>query len=43
LGGPAGGGLGKYTVLPSETVGANCVVTTYFNRPESPAQPKKKK
>jgi type IV pilus assembly protein PilO len=39
LGPPAGGGQGRYTILPSETVGANCVVTTFFNRPQSPAPP----
>lgn len=38
LGPPAGGGLGAYAVLPSETVGANCVITTYYNR----KQPAKK-
>ncbi|MBI1940043.1 MAG: type 4a pilus biogenesis protein PilO [Acidobacteria bacterium] len=38
LGGPQGGGMGKYTVQPNETVGANCTVTTYFNRPEPPPQ-----
>ncbi len=32
LGAPSGGGLGKYTVEPGETVGANCVLTTYFNQ-----------
>jgi type IV pilus assembly protein PilO len=45
LGPPVGGGLGKYTILPGETVGANCVVTTYFNRPQpppAPAPPKKR-
>jgi type IV pilus assembly protein PilO len=45
LGPPAGGGQGRYTILPSETVGANCVVTTFFNRPqtaEPPPQPKKR-
>jgi type IV pilus assembly protein PilO len=30
---PGRGGLGTYTVSPSETVAANCVVTTYVNRP----------
>ncbi len=39
LGPPVGGGQGRYTILPSETVGANCVVTTFFNRPQSPAPP----
>ena len=33
LGGPAGGGMGAYNVLTSETVGANCTLTTYFNKP----------
>lgn len=33
LSGPEGGGMGSYKVLPGETVGANCVVTTYYNRP----------
>lgn len=30
LGEPKGGGMGTYTVTPDETVGANCVVTTYY-------------
>lgn len=42
MGGPSGGGMGAYTVLPSETVGANCILTTYFNRPQPAAQAKKK-
>lgn len=42
MGGPGGGGMGAYTVLPSETVGANCILTTYFNRPQPAAQAKKK-
>lgn len=33
LSGPEGGGMGTYKVSPGETVGANCVVTTYYNRP----------
>lgn len=41
LGSPARGGLGTYTVAPSETVGVNCLVTTYFNS-ERPAPPVKK-
>lgn len=41
LGSPARGSLGTYTVAPSETVGANCLVTTYFNS-ERPAPPVKK-
>jgi len=44
LGPPMGGGLGQYTILPGETVGANCVITTYFNRPQAagpPPAPKK--
>jgi type IV pilus assembly protein PilO len=44
LGTPEGGGMGAYTVHPTETVGANCVVTTYFNRPapQAGAAPTKK-
>lgn len=40
--GPApGGGMGAYQVSPGETVGSDCVVTTYYNRPETaaPAKP----
>ena len=33
LGAPGGGGMGSYKVAPEETVGANCVITTYYNRP----------
>lgn len=33
LGTPQGGGMGNYTVSKSETVGANCVLTTYYNKP----------
>jgi Tfp pilus assembly protein PilO len=33
LSGPEGGGMGSYQVSLDETVGANCVVTTYYNRP----------
>jgi len=44
LGAPEGGGLGNYTVYPSETVGANCLLTTYFNKALSaPAPPPKKR
>lgn len=45
LGPPAGGGQGKYTILPGETVGANCVLVTYYNRPQplpAPAPPKRR-
>lgn len=46
LGPPGGGGMGAYEVPPGETVGANCVLMTYYNRPAAatPAgqQPKKK-
>jgi type IV pilus assembly protein PilO len=38
LGAPKGGGMGSYKVSFDETVGANCVITTYYNRP--PAGPK---
>jgi type IV pilus assembly protein PilO len=33
LGTPQGGGMGSYNVSKSETVGANCVLTTYYNKP----------
>ncbi len=40
LGTPNGGGMGSYTVSKSETVGANCVLTTYYNKsPNAPAPP----
>ncbi len=34
LGSPEGGGMGSYKVSPQETVGANCLITTYYNRPQ---------
>ena len=40
LGRAEGGGMGSYKVSPEETVGANCVITTYYNRP-GPATPAK--
>lgn len=43
LGGPEGGGMGQYKVLSSETVGANCVLTTYYNKPLTAAAPPPKK
>jgi type IV pilus assembly protein PilO len=43
LGPPTSAGSGKYTIDPGATVGVNCVVTTYFNRPKSMELPKKKK
>jgi type IV pilus assembly protein PilO len=39
LGTPEGGGMGAYKVQPSETVGANCVLTTYYNKPLGAAAP----
>ena len=44
LGAPEGGGLGAYEVPKSESVGASCVVSTYFNRaqPAAGAAPPKK-
>jgi type IV pilus assembly protein PilO len=39
LGPPEGGGMGSYKVPPSETVGANCVLTTYYNKPLAAAAP----
>jgi len=41
LGDPAGGGLGTYKVATSETVGASCLLTTYYNKPPAPAPGKK--
>jgi len=35
LGTPEGGGMGSYKVSPDETVGANCVITTYYNQPRA--------
>jgi type IV pilus assembly protein PilO len=39
LGAPEGGGMGVYKVSPTETVGANCMLTTYYNKPLSAAAP----
>jgi len=36
LGNPEGGGMGAYKVVPGETVGANCILTTYYNKPQTP-------
>jgi len=43
LGSPEGGGMGTFKLHPGETVGANCVLTTYFSRVSTaaPAAPKK--
>jgi type IV pilus assembly protein PilO len=38
LGPPAGGGQGSFSLAPNETVGANCVIKTFYNRPQAPAQ-----
>jgi type IV pilus assembly protein PilO len=43
LGSPEGGGMGAYKVLSSETVGANCTLTTYYNKPLPAAAPPPKK
>lgn len=43
LGGPEGGGMGSYKVSPNETVGANCILTTYYNKPLNAAPPPRKK
>jgi type IV pilus assembly protein PilO len=37
LGPPAGGGLGSFEVSPSESVGADCTLVTYFNKQATPA------
>jgi type IV pilus assembly protein PilO len=39
LGTPEGGGMGNYKVGAAETVGANCVLTTYYNKPTAEAAP----
>jgi type IV pilus assembly protein PilO len=39
LGTPEGGGMGNYKVASTETVGANCVLTTYYNKPLTPVAP----
>src|SRR5271157_27741 len=46
LGPPEGGGMGAYKVASTETVGANCILTTYYNKPFTappPSTPKKPK
>lgn len=43
LGSPEGGGMGSYEVRPNETVGANCTITTYYNKPAAPPAPPPKK
>jgi len=39
LGAPEGGGMGAYKISPNETVGASCMLTTYYNKPLSAAAP----
>jgi type IV pilus assembly protein PilO len=41
LGPPTRGGLGAYTVDHGETVGVNCVATTFFSHPEAAPAPAK--
>jgi type IV pilus assembly protein PilO len=43
LGAPEGGGMGAFKIHPGETVGANCLLTTYFSRGSTaaPSTPKK--
>ncbi len=41
LGAPGGGGQGVFKILPYETVGASCIIVTYFNRPAPPPAPAK--
>jgi type IV pilus assembly protein PilO len=43
LGAPEGGGMGAYKVGASETVGANCILTTYYNKPYTPPPASTKK
>ncbi|MGH9326504.1 MAG: type 4a pilus biogenesis protein PilO [Terriglobia bacterium] len=39
LGAPASGGEGAYRIAPDETVGADCVLTTFYNSPPLPPPP----
>jgi len=43
LGPPEGGGMGAFKLRPGETVGANCLLTTYFSRVSTaaPSTPKR--
>jgi len=43
LGAPEGGGMGAFKIHPGETVGANCLLTTYFSRVSTAAPPTPKK
>ena len=43
LGPPGGGGMGAFKLHPGETVGANCLLTTYFSRVSTAAPPTPKK
>jgi len=43
LGSPAGGGMGAFKIHAGETVGANCVLTTYFTGVSTAAPPKPKR
>jgi type IV pilus assembly protein PilO len=42
LGSPEGGGMGAFKIHPGETVGANCVLTTYFTGASTPPQPQQR-
>ena len=43
LGATEGGGMGAFKIHPGETVGANCLLTTYFSRVSTAAPPTPKK
>ena len=43
LGSPEGGGMGSFRIHTGETVGANCVVTTYFTGVSTATPPTPKK
>ncbi len=43
LGAPEGGGMGAYKISSTETVGANCVLSTYYNKPLTALAPPSKK
>jgi type IV pilus assembly protein PilO len=43
LGSPQGGGMGAFKIHADETVGANCVLTTYFSQGSTAARPTPKR
>jgi len=43
LGAPGGGGMGSFKVHPGETVGADCILVSYFSQASAAAKPATKK